>query len=208
MSKSSAVSWYCLDGNMAKDVLDILYQLLASPSMAFTKMNKGRPLGGALLMAVFIAVVMALTMLPNPSQLLEVIFSMERGSLNPTLVLFIWVILFLVIIFVEGGIFHLVALLLRGRGSYLGMICGLCFAHFPFVFFAPLTLLRALLGSTGNILYPFVSLIFFFWILILEIIAIRQNYYLSTGRAVAAFFIPVIFLAILPLFIFIMCMAL
>lgn len=187
--------------------MDILYQILAFPSKVFGEMVDRRSLGWALLTAVFIAVVLALTFIPNPTQLLEVIFSLERGSLNFTLIVFIWVIIFLAALFIGGGIFHLIAVLFRGQGSYLGMVSGLCFACSPLVFFAPLTFLRALLGSIGNILYPFGSLIIFLWVLIFEISAIRQNYCFSTSRAIATYFIPVTLLIIVPLLIVIISMA-
>lgn len=192
---------------MGKELLDILYKVLVSPSRAFEEMGNKRPLGWALLTAVFIAIVIALNFIPNPNQLLEVIFTLERGSLSLTLIVFIWVIIFLAALFIGGGIFHFIAGLFRGQGSYLGMVCGLCFACFPLVFFAPLTFLRALLGSVGNILYPFGSLIFFLWVLVLEISAIRQNYCFSTSRAIATYFIPVILLIIVPLLIVIISMA-
>ncbi|HJX69487.1 MAG TPA: Yip1 family protein [Dehalococcoidia bacterium] len=186
---------------MEKGILDILYQVLASPSKALREVSKRRPLGWAMLTAIFISVVFALTLLPNPPELVEVIFDLEKGSLDLVPVVFIWVVIFLVALFIGGGIFHLIATLFRGRGSYLGLVCGLCFACFPFVFFAPLTLLRALLGFSGNILYPIGSLLLFLWILALEITAIRQNYHFSTGRAIATYFIPAILLIIVPLLV-------
>ena len=186
---------------MEKGVLDILYELLASPSKALEEVSKRKPLGWAMITAVFIAVVLSLSFLPNPSELVEVIFDMEKGSFNLALAVFLWVIIFLVALFIEGGIFHLIAILLRGRGSYLGMVCGLCFACFPFVFFAPLTFLRALLGASGIILYPIGSLVLFLWILVLAIIAIHQNYHFSLGRAIATYFIPGILLIIVPILV-------
>lgn len=186
---------------MEKGILDILYQVLASPSKALGEVSNRKPLGWAVITAVFIAVVLSLTFLPKPSELVEVIFDMEKGSINLALAVFFWVIIFLVALFIEGGIFHLIAALLRGRGSYLGMVCGLCFACFPFVFFAPLTLLRALLGASGIILYPIGSLVFFLWILVLGIIAIRQNYQFSLWRAITTYFIPGILLIIVPILV-------
>lgn len=192
---------------METGILDILYQVLMSPSKAFGEVSNRKPIGWAVLTAIFIAVVLSLTFLPNPSELIEVILSLEKGSLNPALIIFVWVIIFLVALFIEGGIFHFIAVLLRGQGSYLGIVCGLCFACFPFVFFAPLTLLRALLGTGGIILYPIGSLILFLWILALCIIAIRQNYHFSLERAVTTYFIPGILLVIIPLLVVIILMA-
>ena len=189
-------------------LLDILYQVLASPSKAFWVVRERRPLGWAILTAIFISVVFALILLPNPPQLAEVILGLERGRLNLAPLMLIWVIIFLVALLIQAGFFHVVATLFRGRGSYLGMLCGLCFACFPLVFFAPLALLRALLDSlSGHFLYYIVSPIFFLWILLLDITAIRQNYHFSLGRAVATYFIPAFVVVVVPLLVLIIAMA-
>ncbi len=193
---------------MERGLLDNLYQILASPSKALEQVSNRKSLGWAVITAVFIAVVVSLAYLPNPPELVEVIFDMEKGSVNLALVVFLWVIIFLVALFIEGGVLHLIAVLLRGRGSYLGMVCGLCFACFPFVFFAPMTLLRALLGASGIILYPIGSMALFLWVFVLSIIAIRQNYHFSLGRAITTYFVPNIMLIVIPLVVITVLIAL
>lgn len=186
---------------MGKGLLDVLYKLLASPSKALDEVSREKPLGWTMLTAVFIAVVFSLSSLPNPPELIEVIFDMKKGSFNLALAVFLWVIIFLAALFIEGGIFHLMAVFLRGRGSYLGMVCGLCFTWFPFVFFAPLMFIRALLGASGDIVLTIGSPILFLWILALSVTAIHQNYHFSLGRAMATYFIPGILLIITPLIV-------
>jgi hypothetical protein len=181
---------------------------MASPSKAFGVVSQRRPLGWAILTAVFISVVSALILLPNPPELVEVILDLRKGRLSLITIIPIWVIIFLVALLIQAGFFHVVALLLRGRGSYLGMFCGVCFACFPLVFSAPLALMRALLDSrSGNPLYYILSLIFFLWILVLYIIAIRQNYNLPSGKAVAACFTPAFVVIIIPLLVLVVSMA-
>jgi hypothetical protein len=181
---------------------------MASPSAAFRLVRERRPLGWALLTAIFSAVVSALILLPNLPDLVDVIFSLEEGNLNIALAVFIWVILFLIALLIQAGFFHLVALLLRGRGSYRGMFCGVCFACFPLVFSAPLALLRALLDSgSGQLLYFVLSLIFFLWILVLFVIAIRQNYDFPIKKAVVTCFTPALVVIIIPLLVLVISMA-
>ena len=189
-------------------LLDLLYQVLASPSKAFWVLSEWRPLGWAILTAIFISVVSALILLPNPPELVEVILDLERRRLSLVSVTPIWVIIFLVALLIQAGFFHMVALLLRGRGSYLGMFCGVCFACFPLVFSAPLALLRALLDSrSGNLLYYVLSLVFFLWILLLYVIAIRQNYDFSLKRSVATCFAPAFVVIVIPLLVLVISMA-
>jgi len=189
-------------------LLDLLYQVMASPSKAFWEVSQRRPLGWAVLTAIFSSVVSALILLPNPPELVEVIFDLEKGRLGLVPVITIWVIIFLVALLVQAGFFHMVALLLRGKGGYLGMFCGVCFACFPLVFSAPLALMRALLDSrSGSLLYYVLSLFFFLWILVLYVIAIRQNYHLSPGRAATACFAPAFVVIVIPLLVLFISMA-
>ncbi len=193
---------------MEKGILDILYQVLASPSRALSEVSQRRPTGWAILTAVFVSIVFAFTILPNLPELVEMIFGLERGSLSLIPLVFIWVVIFLAFLLIQAGVFHLVAVLLQGRGNYLGILCGLCFACFPLVFFAPLALVRALLNSvSGNVFYSIGSLALFLWILVLEITAIHQNYKFPLGRAIATYFIPFIVLIIIPLLIVAIYMA-
>lgn len=162
-----------------------------------------------MLTATFIAVISAFTLLPNPPDLVEIIFGLEKGKLSIIPAVFLWTLIFLAALFAQGLLFHIVARLLHGQGSYSGIVCGLCFALFPLVFFAPLALLRALMVSAvGNSLYSAVSLVLFLWIIYLTITSIRENYRFSLEKSVATCFIPVIVLIIIPLLLLIIFTAL
>ena len=183
---------------MEQGVLDTLYQVLASPSRGLRKVTQSQPLGWAIGVAVLVSLVIALSLLPNPPGLIEAIFHLEGGSFNFVLAVFSVIGSFLFGLLLAGGVFHGMAKLLRGQGSYWGVFCGLCFAFFPGVIFAPLMLLQALLGFPGQILFLVGALVLFPWILILQILAISQNYGFPTRRAIATFFIPAVILGVLP----------
>jgi len=88
------------------------------------------------------------------------------------------------------------------------MLCGLCFASFPLVFFAPLALLRALLASpTTFLLFYAGSAILYPWILILDTIAVRHNYQVSVKKAGAICFTTIFLMFILPMLIVAIAMA-
>jgi len=186
---------------MFKEWLDIIYEILVSPSKALRKVIEERPFGRALLTAVFIAVVLSLSFLLNPHQFIEVIFDLKRGSFNNALAVLLWVLVFLTALFIEGGIFHLMALLFRGRGNYLRLVCALSFACVPFIFFAPLTFIRSLLGAGGPVLYASIYPFLFFWVFILAVNTIRLNYNFSPIKAAAIYFIPGILLIAIPAFV-------
>jgi hypothetical protein len=184
---------------MEQGIWDALYQVLGSPSEGLRKVTKEQPLGWAVLFGVLVSLVFALNLLPDLPQLVQAIFRLEQGRVGIGLVMPAWVAIFLAILFVSSGILHVAAVLLGGRGSYLGLFCGLSFAILPVMFFPPLALLRALLGFPGSILYLFGSAALFIWILVLVTLALRHNYSFSLGRAVATYFIPLAALVVIPL---------
>ncbi len=180
-------------------ILDILYQVLASPSKAFSTVTRKKPWHWALLIAISVSLIFAFDLLPNPPQLVEAILGLGRDTLRLGPVVFIWVLMFLAVLIVMAGLFHMLALLFRGKGSYLGILCGVGFASFPAVFVGPLSLLRALLSSaSGQTIYFTGCFILSLWILTLCIIAVRHNYNLSPARAAAACLIPVFLIFVLP----------
>jgi hypothetical protein len=182
---------------MEQGIWDTLYQVLVSPSQGLRRVTEQRPLGWAVLLGILISLVIALTLLPDLPELVRAIFGLEQGRIGIGFVMPAWVAIFLATLFVSSGILYAAAVLLGGRGSYLGLFCGLSFATLPVIFSPSLSLLRALLGSPGSILYLFGSVALFIWILALVILALRYNYSFSLGKAVATYFIPVVvFIAI------------
>ena len=84
------------------------------------------------------------------------------------------------------GIFWVTSLILGGRGSYSGLFAGLAFASVPTVFSLPANLL----ASQFWLLSGIVGLGIFAWTLVLTVFAVQENNNFSTGRAIAAVFIP------------------
>jgi len=98
---------------------------------------------------------------------------------------------------VISGIYHLIARLLKGEGSFVGLLSGLGFASFPTILTAPFALLGVVGGLFGSLVYNLAVFAVSIWVLVLNIIAIRENYAFSTGKAVLTFFIPVILFFVL-----------
>jgi hypothetical protein len=163
-------------------LLDTLYQILFSPSEGLRKVTGDSSILWSAITSVFISMVFALIIIASPNDFTRVIFQFEKEILSFVPAVILWMVIFLLVILLSSGVYHLVARLCRGRGSYVGMACGLSFAVFPLIFFAPLTLLRALLGFIGACIYNFLAIAVFFWILVLIIIAIRHNYKFKVGK--------------------------
>ena len=87
---------------------------------------------------------------------------------------------------VVTAIFWVVSLILGGRGSYCGLFTGLAFASVPTVFSLPANLLV----SQFWLLPGIVGLGILAWTVVLTVLAVQENNNFSTGRAIAAVFIP------------------
>jgi hypothetical protein len=125
---------------------------------------------------------------PEFEQMLE---GMMEASRSPLLIAAAAVVLSPISLLITSGIFYLVGRLLGGQGPFSALFATQAFASVPSLLLAALT---AVLNLAGTLLAPLVGLLGFavgIWILVLEIIGIRESLALSTGRAVATVLIPV-----------------
>jgi len=183
----------------ATELLDILYGVAVSPSSTLQTVGERRPWLWATITAVLIALIFAFVLLPYPSQLAGVILQMGRDALPLAAALPVWVLTFFIILSVQAAMFHLLARLLGGKGTYAGMLCGLCFVWLPAFVVAPVALIRTILDShTGQMLYIVGSSILCLWVVVLYFTAVRQNYRLSPPKATFASLIPLFLMFALP----------
>jgi len=92
-----------------------------------------------------------------------------------------------------AAVFWVTSRILGGRGPYCGLFAGLAFASVPSVFSLPANLLV----SQFWLLPGIVGVGVFAWTLVLTVFAVRESSNFSTGRAIAAVFIPLGILFIL-----------
>ena len=179
--------------------LDILSGVLLSPFGTFERIRDKRPIALALSTATSVAVVSGLVLVPNPPQLAEVMFDLPNGTLSIWATLPIWVGIFLAILSAQAAFVHLMAVILRSKGSYLGILCGLCFAYLPGLLTAPLVMLRAVLSSEGaNAFYQVAFPLLCLWVFMLGIAAVQRNYGMTTVKAVFVCSFALVVLVVLP----------
>ena len=100
--------------------------------------------------------------------------------------------------------------ILGGKGSYGGLFTGFGFAYLPAIFTVPVAFIAFQLDDFGQALSGMIGLGTTVWTIILSVFAVQANNNFSTGRAIAALFIPlaVFFALLLALFAFIVIMIL
>ena len=92
--------------------------------------------------------------------------------------------------------------ILGGRGSYGGLFAGFGFAYLPAVFTVPVTFMALQLDSFGQGLSGMIGFGVAVWTIVLSVFAVQANNNFSTGRAIAALFIPLaVFFVLLLAFI-------
>jgi len=101
------------------------------------------------------------------------------------------IIFYLVFWFVSTAIFNLLAAFFGGRENGKGLFAAIGLTLIPSAILPPLQVLVYALGAPGAI-YTVLSVAVVVWVLILEIISIREANKLSTGLAVVIFFLPLV----------------
>lgn len=86
--------------------------------------------------------------------------------------------------------YHIVARWFRGRGSFGGFFAGYMIAGVPGVLILLLQVLLAVVRQSGSIVAALAMSGVALWIAALDFFAIKANYNLTTGRAVAVYLIP------------------
>lgn len=99
----------------------------------------------------------------------------------------------------QSTLSYYLARLFGFRGSYTTLLSLLALANVPSVFTAPLSLVRFVPGIAGALLHGLVSFILAVWVIALGVLAVRETFQLSAGRAVIIFFLPLFLLLLLAL---------
>lgn len=107
----------------------------------------------------------------------------------------------------QSGLCYSLARLFGCRGSFATLISLLALANVPSVFSAPLALLRFVPGLAGGFFHGLGSFALAVWVVALGVLAVRETFQISTGRAVIIFFLP-LFLVLLLVIVLVLSAAL
>jgi len=175
------------------ELLEKIYGVLFQPSTTLRDICRQKPLQQSIIVLIFITFLTTwtgyFTVLGNSAFLF--------GILMVTLVM--W--------FSSSAIAHLAAELLGGSGQAKGLLAANGFIQIPRIFTVPVLVIVLYLPiSLRNLLLIIVGLGLFIWEVILGIIAIRECYGFSTGKAILTLVAPYAVI-VLPLIAFAMIAA-
>ncbi|MBC9784546.1 YIP1 family protein [Heliobacterium chlorum] len=180
-------------------VTDYLYQVLVHPRQAFSAAAEKKPLGLALsivlgtsLINLIVNTSLADRTAPfHPPGVTGDVF----GNVVAGMSIFA-VSLGIIMWFVMAGFFNLVGELLGGRGNAKGLLTALGLAYWPSILLAPVNLAGQYLPG-GKVIQSLGLLAVTLWGFVLQVLAIRESLYLSTGRSLLVIFFPLIVLILL-----------
>lgn len=185
---------------MQKGILEISMGVLTRPTSTIRSICQERPIGFAIVVYLVVNLVVALASIG----LGDLGFPEGRVEFSSAILAGISIffiigipIIGLLTLAVFTAIWHAVALVLGGKGSYGGLFSGFAFAQLPAIFTAPLAVIGLLPGITGALLFGLGSIGLGLWSLVLSILAVRENYAVSTGRAILIYLLPVVVLLVL-----------
>jgi hypothetical protein len=180
---------------MEKGILDTLTGVLARPTSTIRSVCQQRSIGWAII--VYLAVSLITTVVWIEPGMLE---ELGLPALGMPAILVGSSIINIVMLVIFTAIYHVVASVLGGKGSYWGLFSGFGFAALPGIFVAPLAVI-GLLPIVGDLLSGLGAFGVMVWSLILSILAVRENYLVSTGRAILIYLLPLAVLMVLGLIV-------
>lgn len=189
--------------NGATSVWDLMLDVFIAPGRAMAKIADRRPVGAAALLVTGLAVFSGLLGLasardaaaPDPGVLPadlppEVVEAL--GALLGSASVFGAVVGILVGVlwwFGRAAVYGLIGELMGAARDGRALLATLGFAQLPVLLQAPLNLMLSRLGLTW--LSALVGIVFWVWLLVLTVLALRAALRVDTGQAVVIFLIPV-----------------
>ncbi len=180
------------------NILELLEGVVREPVSTLNIISRKKPVGWAL--AVFGVSTLLGTISTDPAvfeQLPALPVSNPVAQIAASLAGF----------FIFSGLLYLLSRLFKGSGDYLGFLSALGFAQFP-AFLSPIAaLVKSGGGLAGTVLGWIISMGSSVWMLVLQLIALRESRGLTTGASILTYLILVMLVAlpiigVVALFIF------
>lgn len=179
---------------------ELIYGTLFNPVDTFTKVSHDPPLFQGFIIFMISVLLTSVSRILLPQDMADV--SPEVAAVvsqaGPSVAVFSAIIT-LVFWFIHAGILQVVAELLGGRGTAVGVLTVLALAGIPGVLAIPFQVAGYFLSESflGSFLAVAGNLLAFVWWIIILVLGIRQVHGFSTGKSVATVVAPIIALLLI-----------
>ena len=164
------------------NILEMLEGVIRKPADAMSEIAREKPIGWAL--GIFAAATLLNSLTFDYTDLEELVdFSVRTPP-----VLLLQVGSALAGLFVSTAILYLLSLIFKGSGSFWSLFSALGFAQFPF-FLSPVAALMGRAGGVAGAFSGLVSLGLGIWVMVLNVIALRESRSITTGASIGIYLI-------------------
>ncbi|MDW7730185.1 MAG: Yip1 family protein, partial [Bacillota bacterium] len=185
---------------MGDKLLDWLFGVIARPVDTLREIAAAKPFGWALLVYVGVTALMALSSYSNMhiyNAWDEIMSGMNLYIPLPVILLSL-LFLGIISIFISSGILNIFARIFGGRGSYWSLFSAYAFTNFPMIIGVPVNIIAGFLGLFGSVVSGLISFGLSIWVLVLQVIAVRESHELTTGISIIVYLIYFLILIIVP----------
>jgi hypothetical protein len=186
---------------VSDQLINWLHGILTSPVKTLNEIAREKPANAAFLLYLGVSMLSVISSLYNPQSMQAFEDLMREANINIPFSVIIAASLLIAIIsiFVITGVLQLLARLFKGSGGYWNLFSAYAFANFPLIIGVPITFISGFLGTIGDILAGVISLALSIWVLVLQVIAVRESHSLSTGASIGVYLLQLVILVGIPL---------
>jgi hypothetical protein len=188
---------------VSDQLVNWLHGVLTSPVKTLNEIAREKPANAAFLIYLGVSMLSVISSLYNPQSMQAFEDLMREANINIpfSVIIAASLLIAIVSIFVITGVLQLLARLFKGSGGYWNLFSAYAFANFPLIIGVPITFAGGYLGTVGDILAGVISLALSIWVLVLQVIAVRESHSLSTGASIGVYLLQLAILVGIPLII-------
>ncbi len=164
-----------------KNILKNAYNVIFHPGRTFAEMRCEPSMTSAIVTLIFVSFFVFTLKFNFNADTTTVFNYIFWASFTISFTIISWLLL--------GGFFEFVAKIFERSGFYKEFLCLSAFATTPWIFLAPLNILKSV-GGIGYLFSVLLELFLYFWIIFLFVKALQVAYNLQFSRVIMLIFLP------------------
>ncbi|HSW36186.1 MAG TPA: Yip1 family protein [Candidatus Limnocylindrales bacterium] len=191
---------------MSDQLTEWLFGVITRPVQTLRDVARAKPVGWAILVYLGVtALMMFVSVFTDRSY--DALAEMMSGygfTYVITLVMMSGIpFMILISLFIQIAVLQLFAKLFGGKGGYWNLFSAYAFASFPLILGVPVSFIGSFTGIFGSILSGSVSIGLSLWMLVLQVIAVRESHNISTGASIGVYILHIVLLVAIPVALFV-----
>jgi hypothetical protein len=181
---------------MSDQIISWFYGIVAQPVKTLREIARENPANAAFMIYLGVTVLNLLVSLSNRQsiQALEDLMLEANIRIPFSVIIASSILISIISIFIITGLLHLLARSFKGDGGYWNLFSAYAFAGFPMIIGVPVNFISVFMGPAVSTLAGIINFGISIWVLILQIIAVRESHNLSTGTSIGVYLLHLVIL--------------